>query len=453
MIDFFVTKQTIRFATPTIAANSLDYLEAEFHFSGSDWDGYSKWAHFRQDNTVYDLNLVNDRIEPEMHLNLSLGQWEVFLTGTLDSSRLTTVPVIMTVMESGLIDEPLHQIPQSVAEQIDSKSQLALQKITALEEAAANGDFDGSNFQILGYFQSLEELNLAVTDPERGDAYGVGTESPYDIYVYDAISQAWVNNGSIQGPTGDTGAAGATFTPQVSDNGNLSWSNNGGLTNPSPVNIMGPQGTQGIAGADGLSPYELAAQEGFTGTEATFNWSLAHIASHAAQHAATGTDPITPAMIGAATIGSYSATFLADAWSESEPYTQSVTVTGLSAGAGGTADIDLSNTANDTVPDVLEAWSFIGRMYAETANTLTAICYTDLPQTDMTVQLKVFGNTVGSITEVYSGSYTVTPSTQSQILETENQTMASDLNVEAIPSYSVSNDADGETIIIGGNEE
>ena len=53
------------------------------------------------------------------------------------------------------------------------------------------------------------------------------------------------------------------------------------------------RGDTGEKGEDGSSPYELAVQEGFSGTEATFNWSLAHIASHAAQHSAGGTDPLT----------------------------------------------------------------------------------------------------------------------------------------------------------------
>lgn len=40
-----------------------------------------------------------------------------------------------------------------------------------------------------------------------------------------------------QGPKGDTGA---TFTPSVSEEGVLSWTNNGELPNPEPVNIKGP---------------------------------------------------------------------------------------------------------------------------------------------------------------------------------------------------------------------
>lgn len=49
----------------------------------------------------------------------------------------------------------------------------------------------------------------------------------------------------------DPGADGATFTPQVDENGILSWTNDMGLQNPAPVNIMGPRGEQGPAGADG----------------------------------------------------------------------------------------------------------------------------------------------------------------------------------------------------------
>ena len=292
MIDFYITEQTIRFASPVIAANSRDYLTARFHFSGAAWEGCSKWAHFRQGETVYDLNLENDEISSGMHLNLSVGQWEVYLTGHKDECRITTVPVLLRVRESGLIDEPLHQIPLSVAEQVDSKANLALEKAKDIEAKLASGALDGKDFQILGFFESLEELVAALESPERGDAYGVGTEAPYDIYVYDGLNERWVNNGSIQGPKGDAGADGATFSPQIDGSGNLSWVNDKGLPNPQTVNLRGDKGDKGDKGDDGESPYALAVKEGFGGTEATFNWSLAHIAGHAAQHKAGGTDPL-----------------------------------------------------------------------------------------------------------------------------------------------------------------
>lgn len=63
-------------------------------------------------------------------------------------------------------------------------------------------ELSGKDFQILGYYDTLEALQQAVPSPERGDAYGVGTSYPYDIYVYDGISKKWKNNGAIQGPEG-----------------------------------------------------------------------------------------------------------------------------------------------------------------------------------------------------------------------------------------------------------
>lgn len=48
-----------------------------------------------------------------------------------------------------------------------------------------------------------------------------------------------------------TGAAGATFTPSVSGEGELSWTNDKGLPNPVPVNIKGQKGDPGPQGAPG----------------------------------------------------------------------------------------------------------------------------------------------------------------------------------------------------------
>ena len=52
-----------------------------------------------------------------------------------------------------------------------------------------------------------------------------------------------------KGNTGATGSDGATFTPTVDTNGNLSWTNNKGLTNPPTVNIKGEKGDSGTGGS------------------------------------------------------------------------------------------------------------------------------------------------------------------------------------------------------------
>lgn len=50
---------------------------------------------------------------------------------------------------------------------------------------------------------------------------------------------------------GITGANGVTFTPHLSADGTLSWTNDGGLTNPTPVNIKGAKGDTGPRGEKG----------------------------------------------------------------------------------------------------------------------------------------------------------------------------------------------------------
>ena len=63
-------------------------------------------------------------------------------------------------------------------------------------------------------------------------------------------AQARSNIGVTSGG-GGAGKPGTTFTPSVSEAGVLSWTNDGGLGNPTPVNIKGPKGDQGPKGETG----------------------------------------------------------------------------------------------------------------------------------------------------------------------------------------------------------
>ena len=297
MMEFYVSGQSLKMFTPVTAADSLKYLTAQFHFTDDDWDGYTRWAHFRSGETVYDIELDGeDCITEEDALNLTAGEWEIYLTGTKDAARLTTIVVILTVKESGLIDAPLHVLPQSVAEQIDAKAAQALLTAQAVKAAADAGKFngkDGKSFEIKGYYASTAALEEGVPEPAPGDAYCVGSTAPYDVYIYDGVSGEWINNGTIQGAKGDTGAAGTTFTPHLDGNGNLSWTNDGGLDNPETQNIRGAKGDKGETGAAGKSAYAAAVEAGYTGTEATFYAALTAMPYHNARHLPDGADPIT----------------------------------------------------------------------------------------------------------------------------------------------------------------
>lgn len=51
--------------------------------------------------------------------------------------------------------------------------------------------------------------------------------------------------------------------------------------------------------------------------------------------------------------------------------------------------------------------------------------------------------------ETYKGEYTIRPAIEEQSMQTKDKLMVNDVTIEAIPLYSVSNEHNGETIIIG----
>lgn len=184
----------------------------------------------------------------------------------------------------------------------------------------------GRGFVVMGYYDSLETLQGMHPTAQAGDAYGIGVAQPYEIYVWDGISGVWVNNGPIQGaqgqkgdpgepgqqgPKGDPGekgekgdpgapgergeqgprgapgekgADGTIYTPAVSLDGTLSWTNDGGLPNPDAINIRGQKGDpgqdgeQGPAGAsatiNGVNALMLHAVGGLTGTQSGDTYTI-----------------------------------------------------------------------------------------------------------------------------------------------------------------------------------
>lgn len=62
---------------------------------------------------------------------------------------------------------------------------------------------DGHGLKILDYYDTLTDLTSNVPNPSSGDAYGIGSTEPYDIYIY-SESKGWVNNGQLQGAKGDS---------------------------------------------------------------------------------------------------------------------------------------------------------------------------------------------------------------------------------------------------------
>ena len=144
MLECYVCGQSLKLYTPVIAADSLHYLTGLAHFSGSDWDGHSVWLHFRKGGRG-DGGL---RCHPRRGGRRRRGQGRsISRAGSGRSiSRqpgrgggLTTVPVMLTVKASGLVDAPLHPMPLSVAEQVSNEAAAALACARELKAAAEAG--------------------------------------------------------------------------------------------------------------------------------------------------------------------------------------------------------------------------------------------------------------------------------------------------------------------------
>lgn len=102
-------------------------------------------------------------------------------------------------------------------------------------EAGKDGK-DGRSFEILGYYDTYDELVAAHPVGKSGDCYLVG--KPGALFTWDSNDRNWQNSGIIEGPKGDQGPLG----PQGIQ---------GSAGSPGQDGATGPQGIPGITGAQG----------------------------------------------------------------------------------------------------------------------------------------------------------------------------------------------------------
>lgn len=114
---------------------------------------------------------------------------------------------------------------------------------------------DGSGVEIRGTYADLEALEEAISNPNQGDMYNVGTAAPYQIYMWDETTPpgGWVNQGQLQGPKGDTGPQGIPGPEgPKGDTGDTGPQGAKGETGAQgPAGQTGPQGPQGQKGDKG----------------------------------------------------------------------------------------------------------------------------------------------------------------------------------------------------------
>lgn len=78
--------------------------------------------------------------------------------------------------------------------------------------------------------------------------------------------------------------------------------------------------------------------------------------------------------------------------------------------------------------------------------------YQDISITNLNkqkIEVKNDGNIIYN-GDPYLGEYIITPKIEKQILETKDKLLIKDCEIEAIPFFRTSNEANGFTVIIGG---
>lgn len=236
-----------------VTSGSVEAYNVRFQFS-DDWSGMSRTAIFRAGTESRAVLLEDD--------DTVVVPWEVLATpnvqlfcGTYGTKEqhvvLPTIWADLGLIREGAVPGETAQPPTP-----DLWEQELAKKGDAL-------DYDGLNLTLKSGSKALSSVQIAggsggvvpVPGPQGppGPPGPVGPPGPQG----EPGPKGDKGDAGEPGPMGADGAKGATFTPAVSEDGTLSWTNDGDLPNPNPVNLKGPPGESGggadINAGDGLS--------------------------------------------------------------------------------------------------------------------------------------------------------------------------------------------------------
>lgn len=104
MIVGYINGQSLEIHHSTVVEKSVDYLTADFHFMTNEWKGFRKWAHFSKGDIHYQIELKNDKVLKTDHLNLSSGEWDVYIHGSFEREIITTNKAKLVVEVTGELE-------------------------------------------------------------------------------------------------------------------------------------------------------------------------------------------------------------------------------------------------------------------------------------------------------------------------------------------------------------
>ena len=123
-ITLTANHQTLTAKYLPLAAESVQYLTAKVVYETDDWTGREIKAMFEHGRTVYEVPVIDGKITAKQQLNLTAGDWRVWLVGNSARDgdvipRITTnVAHIRVAPTGGTEGSPFPTIPPTVEEQL-----------------------------------------------------------------------------------------------------------------------------------------------------------------------------------------------------------------------------------------------------------------------------------------------------------------------------------------------
>lgn len=264
-----VTKDTVKIVDDNYVVNKGEYNinKCEFEFTEEYTEDLIKKAIFVNGETKKEMAIINNECDiPQEVLNsnsfelrvyayeVSEGELVLRYSPTYTYAYLregsymggATPSEKITPSQFQQYEQALHEGLQNVNDELD----LVEEKLQEAENLNIEGQKEGHTATITITDRYGTQTAINVYDGEKGDAGEPGPKGEQ----------------GVPGTPGEKGEAGYYFTPAVSANGDLSWTNNGDLENPTTVNIKGPKGDVGPKGDTGVQgPQGLQGPKGDIG--------------------------------------------------------------------------------------------------------------------------------------------------------------------------------------------
>lgn len=273
----------------------------------------------------------------------------------------------------------------------------------------------GSLLKILGHYDTIEALQ-SNGERKTGNAYSVGTVVPYKLYVFDGLSESWVDYGyirsqdissrSIQNVTVPTSAwvqdtavlAGYSYKAQIA----LADS----TVECFPIVVLESEQAFGgnyapvsfaVAGFVEIFVKEIPTKDiNILSVTVIVNGGVGKGITNASAGVSAGSigtenlvdgSVTAPKIADGAVSQTFTATITAAGWTgDATPYTNDVTVTGLTADDNPFVDM-IASSAFETAETEIEAFANIYRMV--TAENKLTVYAAEKPTVDITIQIKV----------------------------------------------------------------